>query len=406
MEKKGKCAILSSMAPTAESALTHLECSECHKQFNADRMQTFCQACHAPLLARYNLKEVKVKLSHEQVAERPRGLWRWSELLPVRKPDHRLTLGEGDTPLLPALRLAQTLRQAQGDLKRLYIKDESGNPTGTFKARGLAVAVSRAVELGVRGLVIPTAGNAGGALAAYAARAEMDAHVYMPSDAPPANQAEVKAFGASLHLVDGLINDAARLASEEARRHNWFDVSTFIEPYRLEGKKTMGFEIAEAFGWETPDVIIYPTGGGTGLVGMWKAFEELEKLGWIGSRRPRLVSVQAAGCAPIVRAFERGDERVKAWQGAQTIAAGLRVPSPFADRLILRVLHESRGLAIAVSDEEIIQAQKEMAQFEGIFAAPEGAATLAALPHLYGRGWIRPDEKVVLLNTGSGLKYL
>jgi threonine synthase len=352
-------------------------------------------------MARYDTAKAAQWLTPQILAARPRGLWRWAELLPVSDPAKRLTLGEGDTPLLEAPHLARTL-----GLARLYIKDESTNPTASFKARGLAVAVARAVELGITDFVIPTAGNAGGALAAYAARAQARAHVFMPKDAPLANQAEVQAFGAELVLVDGLISDAGRLAAEQARIHHWFDVSTFKEPYRLEGKKTMGLELAEYFSWELPEVIIYPTGGGTGLVGMWKAFAELEAMGWIGPRRPRMVSVQAAGCAPIVRAFEQGRLEAEPWQGAATIASGLRVPSPFADRQILRVLRESQGTALAVSDEEILLAQKELAAGEGIFAAPEGAATFAALKHLVKTGWLRKDERVVLFNTGSGLKYL
>jgi threonine synthase len=291
-------------------------------------------------------------------------------------------------------------------MKNLYIKDESSNPTGSFKARGLALAVAKGTELKVRDFVIPTAGNAGGALAAYAARAHAGAHVFMPRDAPQANQAEVRAFGADLILVDGLISDAGRLAAESAKKHKWFDVSTFKEPYRLEGKKTMGLELAEQFGWELPELILYPTGGGTGLVGMWKAFAELEALGWIGPKRPRMVSVQAAGCAPIVRAVEAQAERAEFWENANTVAAGLRVPGPFADRLILRAIRESGGTALAVTDEEILAAQREVASLEGVFAAPEGAATWAALKHLIHQGLAAPEERVVLFNTGTGLKYL
>lgn len=388
------------MARTPESTLTHLECPECHNEFDPDRLQTFCQNCRSPLLARYDLKAA-ARVGREQVAERPRGLWRWGELLPVRQASYRLTLGEGDTPLLPASRLGQKL-----ELKHLYIKDESLNPTGTFKARGLVVAVSKAMELGVRSFVIPTAGNAGGALAAYAARGRVEAHVYMPQDATRTNQTEVRLSGAHLHLVDGTIQDAAKAAVAEAGPHGWFDVSTFKEPYRVEGKKTMGLELAEAFGWELPDVIIYPTGGGTGLVGMWKAFDELEAMGWIGSKRPRMVSVQAEGCAPIVRAFQSGAERAELWENAHTIAAGLRVPSAFADRLILRVIRESNGTAVAVSDDVIVNTQEELARAEGVLAAPEGAATLAALYLLLDQGWIMKDNNIVLFNTGSRLKYL
>lgn len=384
-----------------DSALTHLECPECGKQFDADLAQTFCEDCKSPLEARYDLDKARLSLDLKTVSARPRGLWRWAEILPVRLEKNRLTLGEGDTPLLPATRLGKA-----SDFKNLYIKDESANPTASFKARGLVMAVAKAIELGIKEFVIPTAGNAGGALAAYAARAKAAAHVFMPKDAPLANQLEVKAFGADLVLVDGLISDAGKLAAEESKKHGWFDVSTFKEPYRLEGKKTMGLELAGQFNWNLPDVIFYPTGGGTGLVGMWKAFDELEKMGWINSKRPRMVSVQAEGCAPIVRAFEQGSERAEFWNGAETIAAGLRVPGPFADRQILRAIRQSKGAAMAVSDAEIVIAQKEIASNEGIFACPEGAAAWAALKKLQKQGWVKPEEQIVLFNTGSGLKYL
>jgi threonine synthase len=384
-----------------ESALTHLECPECGNKFNADRVQNFCADCLSPLLARYDLNTVAASITRTQIASRPRGLWRWTELLPVRKEKYRLTLGEGDTPLLPALRLGKTLK-----LNHLFIKDESPNPTGSFKARGLCMAVARALELGCSEFVIPTAGNAGGALAFYAARAGVEAHVFMPKDAPPANQREIRAAGADLQLVDGLISDAAQAAAEAAKGKHWFDVSTFREPYRAEGKKTMGLELAESFEWQLPDVVIYPTGGGTGLVGMWKAFAELEALGWIGPKRPRMVAVQASGCAPLVRAFQNGAQRTRTWQNAHTLAAGLRVPSVFADRLILRLLRDSRGTAFAVSDAEILEAQSEMARAEGVLPCPEGAATLAGLHHLVNNGWVQPDEMVVLFNTGTGLKYI
>jgi threonine synthase len=329
-------------------------------------------------------------------------MWRWKELLPVRDDTAIVSLGEGDTPLLEINRLAQTL-----GFTHLYLKDESRNPTGSFKARGLAAAVSKARELGIQRLIMPTAGNAGGALAAYAARCQMRALIVMPKDTPPANIEECRIAGADLRLVDGLISDAARLAQAIASSDSWFDLSTFKEPYRVEGKKVMGYELADAFGWELPEVILYPTGGGTGLVGMWKAFEELEALGWLETRgRPRLVVVQAAGCAPLVKAFAAGGERCTPWENAHTLAAGLRVPKSFADRLILRSLRASNGTAIAVSDEEISANQRALATQEGIFAAPEGAATLAALVKLKGQGWIRRDERVVLFNTGAGLKYL
>jgi len=384
-----------------ESALTHLECPECGREFNADRVQNICKDCRSPLLARYDLSRVAASVPCAQITARPRGLWRWAELLPVRNDSFRLTLGEGDTPLVPVPRLAKTLK-----LKRLFIKDESSNPTGSFKARGLCVAVARALELGRREFVIPSAGNAGGALAFYAARGGAEAHVFMPKDAPRANQEEVRAAGADLWLVEGLITDAARMAAEAAKGKHWLDLSTFKEPYRLEGKKTMGLELAESFNWSLPDVVLYPTGGGTGLVGMWKAFAEMEALGWIGPKRPRMVTVQADGCAPVVRAFQDGAERTGTWQNAHTLAAGLRVPTVFADRLILRALRESRGTALAVSDAEILEAQREMAQVEGLLPCPEGAATLAGLHHLIVTGWVQPEETVVLFNTGTGLKYI
>ena len=384
-----------------ESALTSLECPECGKVFNADEVQTFCQDCRGPLLARYDLAAARISLTRESLSVRSRGIWRWSEILPVRAPAFRLTLGEGDTPLLKAVNLGKTLEMGE-----LYIKDESANPTGSFKARGLAMPVARALELGLHAFVISSTGNSGGALAAYAARARAQAYIYMPKDAPEPDQAEVKASGAELVCVDGLITDAAKLVGEHAIAHAWFDVSTFKEPYGCEGTKTIGLELAEAFGWDLPDVIIYPTGDGAGLVGMWKAFAELEQLGLIAARRPRMVSVQAEGCAPIVRAFNEKNDRAVYWDGAQTIAPGLRIPHVFADRLTLHTIRESNGTALAVSDAEIISGQKELASSEGVFAAPEGAATLVAARSLLASGWLRKDERVVLINTGSGLKYL
>jgi len=385
-----------------ESALSHLECPECKRTYNAERVQNTCKACDSPLLARYDLDKVRRTLQVEQIASRPRGLWRWAELLPVRAAKNRLTLGEGDTPLLPAARLGGSELGMPG----LFIKDETSNPTGSFKARGLCVAVARAIELRRREFVIPTAGNAGGALAFYAARGGCKAHIFMPKDAPRANQAEVRASGADLVLVDGLIGDAARAARLAARGRRWLDVSTFKEPYRCEGKKTMGLELAESFQWSLPDVIIYPTGGGTGLVGMWKAFEELESLGWLRGKKPRMVTVQAEGCAPVVRAFQQGAERCEPWQQAHTLAAGLRVPNVYADRLVLRALRESNGTALAVTDEQILAARQEMAHLEGLLACPEGAATLAGLRLLLQAGWVRKTETVVLFNTGAGLKYI
>jgi len=323
-------------------------------------------------------------------------------LLPVLDVKNQVFLGEGDTPLLTLPRLEKEL-----GLSNLYVKDESSNPTGSFKARGLAAAVSKAKELGVEKVIIPTAGNAGGAMAAYAARAGLRAHIFMPKDTPFANIEESRMAGAEVVLVDGLISDAAGMAGEKARAEGWFDLSTFKEPYRMEGKKVMGYELAEAFEWGLPDVIIYPTGGGTGLVGMWKAFAELEELGWLkNTKRPRMVSVQAEGCAPVVKAFNQGAAFCDFWTDAHTIASGLRVPKSFADHLILQDIYESNGTAIAVSDQSILQSQKQLAELEGIFAAPEGAATLAALKELLQQGWVQPEERIVLFNTGSGLKYL
>jgi threonine synthase len=382
--------------------LTELQCSQCGKFFDPGVIQTYCLDCQAPLLACYDLEKASRNLDREAFRPRPRGMWRWHELLPVHDEQNRISLGEGDTPLMQLPRLGAEL-----GLKHLYVKDESLNPTGSFKARGLSAAVSKAKELGVKKIIIPTAGNAGGAMAAYAARSGIEACIYMPKDTPQANMEESRIAGAQVILIDGLISEAAGMAGVKAREEGWFDVSTFKEPYRTEGKKIMGYELAEEFHWRLPDVIIYPTGGGTGLVGMWKAFAELEALGWLNdTKRPRMVSVQADGCAPVIRAFEKGAQFCDYWVGAHTIASGLRVPKSFADQIILRDLRESQGNAVAVSDEEITLAQKQLAAMEGIFAAPEGAATLAALLHLKQSGWVKPDEWIVIFNTGTGLKYL
>ncbi len=384
------------------SLLSQLKCSSCQRIFDPNQVQTFCPDCSAPLVAMYDLARAHRILSQKTVRSRPRGMWRWHELLPVADPENIVTLGEGDTPLLSLDRLGQELA-----LPHLFTKDEGQNPTGTFKARGLAAAISKAKELGLRKVIIPTAGNAGGAMAAYAARAGMSACVFMPEDTPQANVVECRLTGAQVELVPGLISDAARLAAEKARAENWFDVSTFKEPYRLEGKKVMGFEIAEAFDWQLPDVILYPTGGGTGLVGIWKGIAELQQMGWLpGVHRPRLVAVQAAGCAPVIKAFASGAETCEFWPDAQTAASGLRVPKPFADRMILQALRDSQGTAVAVSEEEIASAQSLLARGEGLFVAPEGAATLAGLLKLKDQGWIDPGQKILLLNTGTGLKYI
>lgn len=380
--------------------LTDLECSHCQEHYNADQLLRLCPECGYPLLARYDLVRAAGELDRDEMATRPDGLWRYAELLPVRDPSYQVSLGEGGKPILPLANLGQRL-----GLGNLFLKDEGQNPTGSFKALGLAVAISRALELGATEFVIPTAGNAGGALSAYAARAGAAAHVYMPQDAPLINILEVQMTGADLHLVNGLINDAGREAAEAAAKDNWFDVSTLKEPYRLEGKKIMGYEVAAAFDWQLPDVIIYPTGGGTGLIGMWKAFDEMEALGWIDSRRPRMVVVQADGCAPIVKAYEEGADEAEPWMNAHTLAGGLRVPIAIGSRLMLTTLRDSKGTAVAVSDNQIRECQVLLATSEGIFPCLEGAATIAALKSLINRGWLAPDDRVLVFNTGTGLKH-
>ena len=384
------------------SFLSHLECSGCGEKFTHAEIQTFCPICQSPLLCQYDLEAVSQSVDRNEITRRKKGMWRWHELLPVINIENQIFLGEGDTPLLSLPHLEKEL-----GLFNLLVKDESSNPTGSFKARGLAAAISKAKELGVEKVIIPTAGNAGGAMAAYAARAGLRAYIFMPKDTPFANIEESRMAGAEVILVDGLISDAAGMAGIKAREEGWFDVSTFKEPYRVEGKKVMGYELAESFDWQLPDVILYPTGGGTGLVGMWKAFDELEALGWLeNKKRPRMVSVQADGCAPVVKAFNQGASFCDFWLNAHTIASGLRVPKSFADHIILKDIYESQGTAIAVSDETILESQRQLAAMEGIFAAPEGAATLAALKELIKQGWVKPEERIVLFNTGSGLKYL
>jgi threonine synthase len=384
------------------SYISQLECSGCSREFSPNKVHTYCPDCQSPLLAIYDLKQVRKQVDRDKMSRRQKGMWRWQELLPITDPKNIVFLGEGDTALLQVPNLGKEL-----GLTNLFVKDESTNPTGSFKARGLAAAVSKAKELGIKKVIIPTAGNAGGAMAAYAARADIQAIIYMPKDTPRANIEESRMAGAEVILVEGLISDAAGLAGEKARADGWFDLSTFKEPYRTEGKKIMGYELAEAFDWTLPDVIIYPTGGGTGLVGMWKAFAELEELGWLeNNKRPRMVAVQADGCAPVVKAFDEGMEFCDFWTDAHTLASGLRVPKSFADALILKDLRESNGTAVSVSDEAILQAQSQLGRLEGIFAAPEGAATLTALIKLIDEKWIAPEERVVLFNTGSGLKYI
>jgi len=382
------------------SYLTHLECSKCGQSYDADKVQTVCETCGKPLFAKYDLEGVKEALSPDDFVGREASMWRYWELLPVKDQNNKVSLGEGWTPMTRVKRLGNEM-----GLNALWVKDESIIPTGTFKARGLAMAVSKAKELGIKRIALPSAGNAAGAMAAYGARTGMESYVFMPVDAPDVNKIECQVVGAKVVLVKGLITDCGKMVADGTEEMNWFSISTLKEPYRLEGKKTMGFEVAEQMGWTMPDVIIYPTGGGTGIIGMWKAFDELEHLGWIGSERPRMVSVQAEGCAPIPKAYEEGKEESTFWEGANTIAAGIRVPKAIGDFLILRAVRESKGTALAVTDREIIDAVKLMAKKEGIFACPEGAATLAALKKMLASGDIDRDERVVLFNTGSGLKY-
>jgi threonine synthase len=382
------------------SFLSHLECGLCGERLEADRLWNLCPKCQKPLLARYDLEAARAAVDRSSISRREPSLWRYHELLPVRDLKFELCLGEGFTPLFHAQRLGGEI-----GFENLSIKDEGLNPTGSFKARGLSVAVSRAWELGVRAVSIPTAGNAGCAMSAYAALAGIEAHVFMPADVPKPFINECRVLGTQVTLVNGLITDCGKAAREGVEKHGRFDVSTLKEPYRLEGKKTMGYELAEQMGWTLPDVIVYPTGGGTGLVGMWKAFDEMEGLGWIGPRRPRMVTVQSDGCAPIVKAFHEGKEFAEPWPNARTIADGLRVPAAVGDFLILRALRESGGTAVAVSDGEILKGTYLMGKTQGIWPAPEGGATLAASIELRKQGWIGAGETVVLFNTGNGAKY-
>ncbi|MBA7617061.1 Threonine synthase [subsurface metagenome] len=382
------------------SYFTHLECSKCGKRFEADRLQTVCDACGKPLFARYDLEAVGEAISKDDLVGREATMWRYWELLPVKESRNVVSLGEGWTPLTHVGRLG-----AEIGVPDLWVKDEGIVPTGTFKARGLSMAVSKAKELGVKRLALPSAGNAAGAMTAYGARAGMESYVFMPVDVPKVNAVECQAVGAKVVLVRGLISDCGKIVSQGVEEMGWFPLSTLKEPYRIEGKKTMGLEVAEQMGWKLPDVIIYPTGGGTGIIGMWKAFDEMEELGWIGSERPRMVSVQAEGCAPIPKAFKEGKDESEFWEGAETIAAGLRVPHALGDFLILNAVRESGGTALAVSDEEIMDAVGLIARNEGLFACPEGAATLAGLRRMIAEGQVDANERVVLFNTGTGLKY-
>lgn len=381
--------------------ITHLECAACSVRHEAQRLHNLCRECGKPLLVRYDLEQASRSLTKESLSSRRGDMWRYREVLPVDDDANLISLGEGWTPLLKAERLGQKL-----GLDSLFIKDESQNPTQSFKARGMATAVSMAKELGANKLAAPSAGNAGGALAAYAARAGLECFIFMPRDTPRANVVECEQTGARVTLLDGLITDCGAEVARRKDAEGWFDVSTLKEPYRVEGKKTLGYELAEQGDWRLPDVIIYPTGGGTGLIGMWKAFAEMEQLGWIGSERPRMVTVQASGCAPIVQAFSEGKRFAEEFPDATTIASGLRVPRAIGDFLILDAIRESGGTAIAVTDEELLEAVAEIGALEGVFCAPEGAACLPALRKLLDDKVIEPEERIVLFNTGAGVKYL
>lgn len=380
--------------------MTRLECSRCRAVFDHREIHTVCTHCGHSLFARYDLDKARTRLSPNFFAKRPPTLWRYRELLPVIDDTNIVSLGEGFTPILHLKNLGRNL-----GFDHLYMKDEGMNPTGSFKARGLCMAVAKAKELGITECCIPTAGNAGGALAAYGAATGISSHIFMPEETPRVNIEECRLYGADVHLVPGTISDAARVMNAAKAHNAWFDMSTLKEPYRLEGKKTMGYEIAEQFGWQLPDVIVYPTGGGTGLIGMWKAFDELEELGWIDKTRPRMVSVQSSGCAPIVKAFNAHAAISEFWESAETCAAGLRVPKAFADALILDALYASNGCALAVDDEEIIESIRVVARHEGLLLSPEGAATVAALSALRLQGVVTEASRVLLYNTGSGFKY-
>ena len=382
--------------------LTHLTCTSCGLRHEWKHLQNLCSACQKPLAATYDLEKIRRVLTPELLtSRREKSLWRFRELLPLPANTEPISLGEGGTPLLRAKRFGE-----KRGMENLWIKDESQNPTQTFKARGMSVAVSMAKYLGATKLAVPSAGNAGGALAAYAARAHLEAHIFMPRDTPRANIIECREFGAHVTLIEGLITDCSAEIGKRKEAEGWFEMSTLKEPYRLEGKKTLGYELAEQLDWQLPDAILYPTGGGTGLIGMWKAFEEMEALGWIDRKRPRMFSVQASGCAPIVRAFEDGETSAPEFPNARTIASGLRVPKAIGDFLMLKILRQSNGGAVAIDDEQMIRMTRELGSIEGLFVAPEGAACFAALTFLLEARKIAPDDQVVIFNTGSGIKYL
>ena len=376
-------------------AITHLECSRCHSTFDPFTPQTVCTICAGSLYVRYDLSSAKGLAVRDAIPTAGKiispGMWRYSAVLPSIDP---VTLGEGWTPMLPSRRYPN-----------LFLKEEGANPTGTFKARGLALAITMARHYGIKKVAVPSAGNAGGAVAAYAAAAGIEAHIFMPKDVPLANQVECTAYGAHMTLVDGLISDCARIVSERKEQEGWFDLSTLKEPFRVEGKKTMGYELVEQLGWQYPDAVFYPTGGGVGLIGMWKAFEEMEQLGWVTGRRPKMIAVQAAGCAPVARAYDQGEAVSQMWQNAQTLAAGLRVPKPYGDYIILDAVRQSGGTALALTDEQIFASLKDWASHEGILLSPEGAAATAAYDHLIATNFLSPSDRVVIFNTGSGNKY-
>jgi threonine synthase len=376
------------------SSIAYFECSKCGKRLDASVPQTLCPKDAGSLWVRYELTPIRRRVTREDIAVRPRSMWRYRELLPDAEP---ITLGEGFTPILASRKRAN-----------LWIKDEGANPTGSFKARGLCMAVTMACHYGLKKLAIPSAGNAAGALAAYAAAAGIESHIFMPKDVPEANLVECTAYGADVTLVDGLISDCARMVGERKQAEGWFDVSTLKEPFRVEGKKTMGLEVAEQLGWRLPDAIFYPTGGGVGLIGMWKAFDELEQLGWLssGSKRPKMIAIQASGCAPIPKAFEQGKSVSEPWKNAHTFASGLRVPKAYGDYIILDIIRRSGGTAIAISDEEMLASMLEWAREEGFFLCPEGAAATAAYDKLLANGFLKPSDEVVIFNTGTGLKYI
>lgn len=385
---------------TRMTTLSHLECSLCGKRHEAGAAHNLC-SCGGPLLVRYNLEEARNGWSREWIASGPSNMWRYAPVLPVSKPSSMTTLGEGWTPLIRADRFGGSIGASN-----LWIKDEGVNPTGSFKARGLSCCISMCHELGIRKVAIGSAGNAASAAAAYCAAAGMEAHIFMPRDVPQANYLECMSYGAHVTLVDGLISDCGRIVVERKEAEGWFEINTLKEPYRIEGKKTMGYEVAEQFQWSLPDAILYPTGGGVGLIGMWKAFEEMETLGWIGGKRPKMIVVQAEGCAPVVRAFERGEARSEFWENASTVSSGLRVPKPLGDFLVLNAVRASGGTCVAVSDRDSLLAGVEAARLDGIFPAPEGAACFAATQRLIQQGFLQPNDRIVIYNTGTGLKYL